>query len=135
MDLKLYDICEPSDDLVMREIVREVIIVPIGASKCDADDEFYTLHHTGQDIWKKVEGQLTNKGKWPHHSLASSTRRSLNSKTTCSGLPANSRWRDSYFKGRRMKNQPTSDSSFHLLLSSFVLPGGELYLSNPGQLK
>ncbi len=34
-----------------------------------------------------------------------------------------------------MKNQQTSNSSSHPLPSSFVLPGGELHLSNPGQLE
>ena len=50
-------ICVPSDDVVAREIERDIIIVPLVAGIGDADDELYTLNETGKAIWKKLDGQ------------------------------------------------------------------------------
>ena len=60
-DLKLDAVCAPSEDVVARQIEGEVIIVPVVAGIGDADDELYTLNHTGQAIWQKVDGQRTLK--------------------------------------------------------------------------
>ena len=57
----LETICTPSEDVVVREIEGEVVIVPLVAGIGDADDELYTLNETGQAIWQKLDGQRTLK--------------------------------------------------------------------------
>jgi hypothetical protein len=52
-------ICAPSEDVVVREIEGDIIIVPLVAGIGDADDELYTLNETGQAIWQKLDGQRT----------------------------------------------------------------------------
>ena len=52
-------ICEPSEDVVSREIEGEIIIVPLTAGIGDADDELYTLNETGQAIWRRLDGRQT----------------------------------------------------------------------------
>lgn len=49
-------ICSLSENIVAREIEGEMIIVPLVAGICDADDELYTLNATGQVIWKMIDG-------------------------------------------------------------------------------
>lgn len=50
-------ICEPSENVVAREIEGEMIIVPLVAGIGDTEDELYTLNETGKAIWKKLNGQ------------------------------------------------------------------------------
>lgn len=52
-------VCEPSDDVVAREIEGEIIIVPLVAGMGDSDDELYTLNDSGRAIWRKLDGQQT----------------------------------------------------------------------------
>jgi hypothetical protein len=53
----LNSICQPSEDVVAREIEGELIIVPLVAGIGDADDELYTLNETGQAIWQALDGR------------------------------------------------------------------------------
>ncbi|MDH4068078.1 MAG: PqqD family protein [Dehalococcoidia bacterium] len=53
----LRSICQPSEDVVAREIEGEIIIVPLVAGIGDADDELYTLNETGRAIWQTLDGQ------------------------------------------------------------------------------
>ena len=50
-------VCVPSEDVVVREIEGDMIIVPLVAGIGDTDDELYTLNETGKAIWKKLDGQ------------------------------------------------------------------------------
>lgn len=50
---------EPSDDIVVREIKGEIIIVPLAAGVGDLEDELYTLNETGRAIWQKLDGRKT----------------------------------------------------------------------------
>ena len=52
-------ICEPSENIVAREIEGEIIIVPLVSGIGDDDDELYTLNETGKAIWKELDGQKT----------------------------------------------------------------------------
>jgi hypothetical protein len=45
-----------SEDVVVREIAGELIIVPISSSVADLEDELYTLNETGLSIWKSLDG-------------------------------------------------------------------------------
>lgn len=49
----------PSDDVVVREIEGEVIIVPLVSGIGDLEDELYTLNETGRAIWRKLDGRKT----------------------------------------------------------------------------
>jgi len=51
------DYCAPSDDVVAREIVGELIIVPIASGIGDLEDELYTLNETGRAIWNRLDGK------------------------------------------------------------------------------
>jgi len=46
----------PSEDVVVREIEGEVVIVPLVSGIGDMEDELFTLNETGRDIWKRVDG-------------------------------------------------------------------------------
>ena len=53
----LKTVFAPSEDIVVREIEGELIIVPVTASVANMDDELYTLNETGKAIWKKMDGR------------------------------------------------------------------------------
>lgn len=44
----LETVCTPSEDIVAREIEGDIVIVPLVAGICDADDELYTLNLQGK---------------------------------------------------------------------------------------
>jgi len=52
-------ICMPSEDIVIREIEGDTIIVPLVAGIGDADDELYTVNKTGQAILRTMDGIRT----------------------------------------------------------------------------
>jgi coenzyme PQQ biosynthesis protein PqqD len=49
----------PSEDVVVREIEGEIIIVPLIAGVGDLEDELFTLNETGRAIWQKLDGRRT----------------------------------------------------------------------------
>lgn len=53
----LDQVYAPSDDIVVRMIEGELLIVPLGASIGDLEDEIYTLNPTGQAIWERLDGR------------------------------------------------------------------------------
>jgi hypothetical protein len=50
---------KPSDDLVVREIDGQIIIVPIGTGIGDLEDELYALNNTARVVWAKLDGAHT----------------------------------------------------------------------------
>jgi hypothetical protein len=46
-----------SEDVVVREIEGELIIVPIAAGIGDMEDELYTMNETGKLILSKIDGE------------------------------------------------------------------------------
>jgi hypothetical protein len=46
----------PSEDVVVREIEGEIVIVPLASGIGDIEDELYTLNETGREIWTKLDG-------------------------------------------------------------------------------
>jgi hypothetical protein len=46
----------PSEDIVVREIEGELIIVPLVSGMGDLEDELFTLNETGRAIWRKLDG-------------------------------------------------------------------------------
>jgi hypothetical protein len=47
----------PSDDIVVREIENELIIVPLTSGVADMENELYTLNETARVIWEKLDGK------------------------------------------------------------------------------
>jgi hypothetical protein len=50
---------KPSDDLVVREIEGQLILVPIGAGIGDMEDELYALNSTARAVWARLDGTTT----------------------------------------------------------------------------
>jgi hypothetical protein len=46
----------PSEDVVVREIEGELIIVPLVSGIGDLEDELFTLNETGRAIWQRLDG-------------------------------------------------------------------------------
>jgi len=59
--LNLNAVCAGSQDVVVRQIEGEILIVPLVAGIGDSQDELYTLNETGQAIWEKLDGKRTLK--------------------------------------------------------------------------
>ena len=57
--ISLGSVYTPSDDIVVREIEGELIIVPLVAGVGDMEDELYSLNDTGKDIWRRLDGKAT----------------------------------------------------------------------------
>lgn len=55
-------VCVPSDDVVVRLIEDDLIIVPLVSGIGDADDELYTLNETGKAIWQRLDGKRSLAG-------------------------------------------------------------------------
>jgi hypothetical protein len=61
MDTKvsLDSIYAPSEDVVVRVIEGELIIVPLVSGIGDFEDELFTLNETGKAIWDQLDGKKT----------------------------------------------------------------------------
>lgn len=46
----------PSEDVVVREIEGEIVIVPLVSGIGDLEDELFTLNATGRAIWTRIDG-------------------------------------------------------------------------------
>ena len=52
-----HSIYVPSDDIVVREIEGDLIIVPLVSGIGDMEDDLFTLNETGRAIWNKLNGK------------------------------------------------------------------------------
>jgi len=59
MDVKIGPdtVCAVSQDVVVRDIEGELIIVPLAAGVGDLEDELYTLNATGRAVWSRLDGK------------------------------------------------------------------------------
>lgn len=48
-----------SEDVVVREIEGDLIIVPLTSDVGDMEDELYSLNETGRDIWDRLDGKTS----------------------------------------------------------------------------
>lgn len=48
---------KPSEEIVVREIEGEVVIVPLTSGIGDLEDELLTLNETARDIWSRLDGR------------------------------------------------------------------------------
>ena len=53
----LNRIYAPSEDVVAREIQKELIIIPVTSGIGDLEDEIFTLNESGREIWNKLNGK------------------------------------------------------------------------------
>ncbi|MFC1979903.1 PqqD family protein [Chloroflexota bacterium] len=51
----------PSQDVVCRELKRELIIVPLVSGIGDMEDELFTLNESGRAIWGRLDGKRSLK--------------------------------------------------------------------------
>jgi hypothetical protein len=56
---KLDAVYVPSEDVVVRAIESEIIIVPLSAGIGDAEDDLFALNETGRAFWKLLDGKKT----------------------------------------------------------------------------
>jgi hypothetical protein len=54
--IDLNRVYAPSDEVVVREIEGEIVIVPLTSGIGDLEDELLTLNETGRDIWSRIDG-------------------------------------------------------------------------------
>jgi hypothetical protein len=54
--IDLSRVYRPSDEVVVREIEGEIVIVPLTSGIGDLEDELFTLNETARDIWSRVDG-------------------------------------------------------------------------------
>jgi hypothetical protein len=57
MAIRMDAVYAPSDDIVAREIVGELIIVPLVAGIGDLEDELFTVNETAKAIWDRLDGR------------------------------------------------------------------------------
>ncbi|NTV81974.1 MAG: PqqD family protein [Candidatus Aminicenantes bacterium] len=57
--IDLGRVYRPSEDVVVREIEGEIVIVPLVAGIGDLEDELFTLNATGRAIWSRIDGRRT----------------------------------------------------------------------------
>lgn len=50
-------VCLPSEEIVVREIEGELIIVPLTSGIGDMEDELFSLNSTGIAIWELLDGK------------------------------------------------------------------------------
>jgi hypothetical protein len=46
----------PSEDVVVREIEGEIVIVPLASGIGDLEDELFTLNETARAVWDRIDG-------------------------------------------------------------------------------
>ena len=51
----------PSQDVVCRELERELIIVPLVSGIGDMEEELFTLNESGRAIWGRLDGKRSLK--------------------------------------------------------------------------
>ncbi len=56
---ELDGVYRPSEDIVVREIEGELVIVPLTAGIGDMEDELYSLNETGKAFWSHLDGQAS----------------------------------------------------------------------------
>jgi len=54
---KLDAVYAASRNVVVREVEREIIVIPFASGEDDAENEPYFLNTTGQVIWQRLDGR------------------------------------------------------------------------------
>ncbi len=58
-EVRIDGVYKPSEDIVVREIEGELIIVPLTSGIGDLEDELFTLNETGRAIWSRLDGRAS----------------------------------------------------------------------------
>jgi hypothetical protein len=56
IDIKLDSCYRPSKDVVAREVMGKILIVPLKSGIGDMEDEIFTLNETAKAIWDELAG-------------------------------------------------------------------------------
>ncbi len=56
-DISLNCAYAPSQGVVARDIMGDLIIVPLASGIGDMEDDIYTLKDTGREIWEMLDGR------------------------------------------------------------------------------
>jgi methyltransferase-like protein len=56
LNIKLEDVYAVSEDVVVREIEGELLLIPIASGIGDMEDELYTLNPAGKAILRQLDG-------------------------------------------------------------------------------
>lgn len=59
--VSLNNIYLPSQEVVVRDVQGEFIIIPITSGIADLEDEIFTLNETGRTIWERLDGKKSLK--------------------------------------------------------------------------
>jgi len=54
--ITLKSVIKPSEDVVSRNVMGELIIVPLTSGIGDMEDEIYTMNDTGRAVWDRLDG-------------------------------------------------------------------------------
>jgi len=60
-EVSLERVYSPSKDIVARDVMGELIIVPLASGIGNMEDEIYTLNESGRAIWDRLDGRSTLK--------------------------------------------------------------------------
>ena len=55
--IELDAVYEISQDIVVREIEGELVLVPLAAGIGDMEDDLFSLNETGKAIWNSLDGK------------------------------------------------------------------------------
>ena len=153
MDITLEIVCIPSLDVVAREVDGRLVIVPLVEGIGDADREIYSLNKTGRSIWYKLDGEktlkqvaleLANDFAIPLEQLerdvlglvSGMIKGGLCLQLNNKGSKQNSFKRPASDRGdKELSVKHAAETSDSREPSSYITGGGELRLSNPGQLE
>jgi len=59
MRVKLEGIYKPATEILARRIDQELILVSLAGGVGNPDDEIFSLNHSGEEIWKSLDGEKT----------------------------------------------------------------------------
>lgn len=150
-----YDsICVPARDIIACEVEGNIILLPLVAGVGDFDDKICTLSETGWAIWQKLNeeqtlGQvierLAEEFSLPTDEIGKDVLGFVSEMVRCGRcilLQSERLKKQSDIGAAGKKNEGSYENrelahikSVEELLPSYIIHGGELRLSNPGQLK
>ncbi|WFN33514.1 PqqD family protein [Methanogenium sp. S4BF] len=58
-EISLNSVIKPSEDVVSRDVMGELIIVPLTSGIGDMEDEIYTMNDTGRAVWDRLDGKAS----------------------------------------------------------------------------
>lgn len=60
-EVNLDTVFKISEDIIVRKIENEILLIPLVAEIADLENEFITLNKTGKDVFERINGKKTLK--------------------------------------------------------------------------